>query len=185
MDRARTALLIMDVQPEIVERFGDPGLTERLARAAAAARSAAVSVIYVKVGFREGHPEISPRNRQFSPIAKRGGFVEGLSSDLHPALEPRPRDVVLTKRRVSAFAGSDLDMVLRAGGIDALVLGGIATSGCVLSTLRQAADLDFSLTVLSDGCIDDDDEVHRVLCEKVFPAQAEVLTTDAWINRLA
>jgi nicotinamidase-related amidase len=63
MDGARTALLIMDVQPEIVARFGDPGLTGRLARAAAAARSSGVSVIWVKVGFREGHPEISPRNR--------------------------------------------------------------------------------------------------------------------------
>jgi nicotinamidase-related amidase len=127
MDRARTALLIMDVQPEIVERFGDHGLTDRLVRAAASAR---------------------------------------------------------TKRRVSAFAGSDLDMVLRAGAIDALVLSGIATSGCVLSTLRQAADLDFSLIVLSDGCIDSDHEVHRVLCEKVFRDQAEVLTTDEWIRRL-
>jgi nicotinamidase-related amidase len=55
---------------------------------------------------------------------------------------------------VSAFAGSDLDVVLRAGGIEALVLSGIATSGVVRSTLRQAADLDFSLTVLSDGCVD-------------------------------
>jgi nicotinamidase-related amidase len=185
MGGARSALLIMDVQPEIVARFGDPGLTERLARAAAAARAAGVLVIYVKVGFRDGHPEISPRNRLFAPIAQTGGFVEGLSSELHPALAPQPGDVVLTKRRVSAFAGSDLDVVLRAGGFDALTLAGIATSGCVLSTLRQAADLDFSLTVLSDGCIDDDEEVHRVLCEKVFPGQADVLTIDAWINGLA
>jgi hypothetical protein len=59
--------------------------------------------------------------------------------------------VVLTKRRVSAFAGSDLDVILRAGGIDALILSGIATSGCVLSTLRQAADLDFSLAPRGGG----------------------------------
>ncbi|MGI8903183.1 MAG: cysteine hydrolase family protein [Solirubrobacteraceae bacterium] len=181
----RTALLIMDVQPEIAERVGDSGLTERLARAAAAARAAGVRVIYIKIGFREGYPEISPRNATFSRIAERGGFVEGVSSHVHPAVAPQPGDVVVTKRRVSAFAGSDLDVVLRAGGIEALVLGGIATSGVVLSTLRQAADLDFSLTVLSDGCIDADDEVHRVLCEKVFPRQAEVLTVSAWIATLA
>jgi nicotinamidase-related amidase len=53
---------------------------------------------------------------------------------------------VVTKKRVSAFAGSDLDLVPRAGEIDSLVLTGIATSGVVLSTLRQAADLDFGLT---------------------------------------
>jgi nicotinamidase-related amidase len=181
VESARTALLIMDVQPEIVERFGDPGLTDRLVLASEAARGAGVRVIYVKVGFREGHPEVSPRNPLFARVAEGGGFVEGRSSELHPALVPQAGDVVVTKRRVSAFAGSDLDMVLRAGGIEALVLSGIATSGCVLSTLRQAADLDFSLTVLSDGCIDSDDEVHRVLCEKVFPAQADVVTIDEWI----
>ena len=92
-----------------------------------------------------------------------------ISSEVHPAVAPRPGDVVVTKRRGSAFAGSDLDVVLRAGRIEALVLSGIATSGVVLSTLRQAADLDFSLTVLSDGCSEADEEVHRLLCEKVFP----------------
>lgn len=52
----------------------------------------------------------------------------------------------------------------------------------VLSTLRRAADLDYGLTVLADGCLDNDPEVHRVLTEKVFPRQAEVLTIDAWIE---
>ncbi|HEY5195447.1 MAG TPA: isochorismatase family cysteine hydrolase [Solirubrobacteraceae bacterium] len=181
MDCERTALLIMDVQPELVERFGDSGLTDRLA---GAARAAGVRVIYVKVGFREGCPEVSPRSATFSRIAELGGFVEGVSSVVHPAVAPQPGDVVVTKRRVSAFAGSDLDVVLRAGGIESLVLSGIATSGVVLSTLRQAADLDFSLKVLSDGCADADEEVHRVLCEKVFPRQAEVLTVAAWVEAL-
>jgi nicotinamidase-related amidase len=184
MDGARTALLIMDVQPEIVGRFDASGLTERLARAAAAARAAGVRVIYVKVGFRDGYPEIAPQSAMFSRIAELGGFVEGVSSEVHPAVTPQPGDVVVTKRRVSGFAGSDLDVILRAGGIEALVLTGIATSGVVLSTLRQAADLDYSLTVLSDGCVDTDDEVHRVLCEKVFPRQAKVLTISEWIDAL-
>jgi nicotinamidase-related amidase len=184
MDPQRTALLIMDVQPEIVARFGDSGLIGRLAGAAAAARAAGIRVIFVKVGFREGYPEISPRSATFSRIAELGGFVEGVSSVVHPALAPQPGDVVVTKRRVSAFAGSDLDVVLRAGRIETLVLSGIATSGVVLSTVRQAADLDFSLAVLSDGCIDGDDEVHRVLCEKVFPRQAEVLTVQAWVGQV-
>ncbi len=99
----------------------------------------------------------------------------------HPDVAPGPDDIVVTKRRVSAFAGSDLDVVLRAKGIDHLVLTGIATSGVVLSTLRQAADLDFTLTVLSDGCLDNDPEVHGVLMEKVFPRQAEVTTVAGWV----
>jgi nicotinamidase-related amidase len=100
---------------------------------------------------------------------------------IHPEVAPEPGDVIVTKKRVSAFAGSDLDLVLGAGGIDSLVLTGIATSGVVLSTVRQAADLDFRLTVLSDGCLDADPEVHRVLTEKVFPRQADVLTVAGWI----
>lgn len=91
-----------------------PGLTERLVRAAAAAPAAGVLVIYVKVGVRKGHPEISPRNRLFAAIAETGGVVEGLSRELHPALAPQLGDVVFTKRRVSAFASSDLGVVLRA-----------------------------------------------------------------------
>jgi nicotinamidase-related amidase len=53
----------------------------------------------------------------------------------------------------------------------------------VLSTLRQAADLDYQLTVLSDGCLDADAEVHRVLTEKIFPRQADVITIAKWTTR--
>jgi nicotinamidase-related amidase len=92
---------------------------------------------------------------------------------------------VVTKRRVSAFTGSDLDVVLRGLGAGTLVLTGIATSGVVLSTLRQAADLDCGLTVLADACLDADPEVHRVLTGKVFPRQAEVSTVAQWAERQA
>ena len=91
---------------------------------------------------------------------------------------------MVTKRRVSAFTGSDLDVVLRARGIDHRVLAGIATSGVVLSTLRQAADLDYRLTVLADGCLDADPEVHQVLLGKLFPRQAEVTSVAQWAASL-
>lgn len=54
----------------------------------------------------------------------------------------------------------------------------------MLSTLREAADKDFAIQVLADACADSDSEVHRVLTEKVFPRQADVLTVDAWMNDL-
>ena len=181
-----TALLIMDVQQGVVERFaGDEGYLPRLAAAAEAARGAGVAVIYVTVAFRAGYPEVSPRNKTFAAITGTGRFIEDdPATRIHPAVAPAPGDVVVRQLRVSAFAGSDLDVVLRAGGIDSLVLTGVATSGVVLSTLRQAADLDFGLTVLSDGCLDGDPEVHRVLTEKVFPRQADVVGVAAWISSL-
>ena len=180
---AKVALLVMDVQPEIVSRFGDETSLEPLQRAIAAARAHSVPVIYVKVGFRPGYPEVSPANKSFAGLAGSGAFV-GDTSRVHPAVAPQDGDVEVTKKRVSAFAGSDLEMVLRAGRTDTLVLSGIATSGVILSTLRAAADLDFTLVVLSDCCLDGDPEVHRVLLEKVFPRQAEVIDAGSWQRRL-
>ena len=181
MSTAASALLVMDVQQGIVDRYPDPAYLQRLRDAIDAARAAGLPVVYVVIGFRAGHPEISPRNKTFSAVAANGAFAEGDPGvRIHPDVAPLPGDVVVTKKRVSAFAGSDLDLVLRAGGVDSLVLTGIATSGVVLSTLRQAADLDFGLTVLADACLDADPEVHRVLTEKVFPRQAEVTTVAAW-----
>jgi nicotinamidase-related amidase len=98
--------------------------------------------------------------------------------------------VVVLQGRAHLYEGGDLEPLrtpvraLRAAGADTLVLAGIATSGVVLSTLRQAADLDYRLTVLADACADRDEEVHRVLTEKVFPRQALVTTTDEWIASL-
>jgi nicotinamidase-related amidase len=174
----------MDVQQAIVERFGDESGLEPLARAVAAARAHEIPVIYVKIGFRAGYPEVSPRNRSFAALSESGGFVGEEATRVHPAVAPGPGELEVIKKRVSAFAGSDLDVVLRAQDIDTLVLTGIATSGVVLSTLRAAADLDYGLLVLSDCCFDGDAEVHRVLVEKVFPRQAEVIDVDEWEQRL-
>jgi nicotinamidase-related amidase len=181
-----SALLVMDVQVGIVARFADdPAIVERLRRAIDAAHAASVRVIYVVVGFRDDYAEVSPNNRSFSAIAQTRAFADtDTSRDVHPGIAPQPGDIVVIKKRVSAFAGSDLDMVLRAQQIDHLVLSGISTSGVVLSTIRQAADLDFRLTVLSDGCADGDAEVHRVLTEKVFARQGDVVTIDEWIASL-
>jgi nicotinamidase-related amidase len=177
----------MDVQQGIVDRFaGDGEYLPRLAGAIGAARGAGARIIYVTVGFRAGYPEVSARNMGFAAIAGSGRMADGdPGAAIPPAVAPDPGDVIVTKRRVSAFTGSDLEVVLRAGDTDSLVLAGIATSGVVLSTLRQAADLDYRLTVLADGCLDADPEVHRVLTEKVFPRQADVVRVADWTASLA
>lgn len=183
----KTALLVMDVQRGIVGRFGDdPQYLARLGQAIDAARAADVPVVYVVVAFRPRFTEISARNKTFSALAGSGaGFgIADEATDIHPAVAPQAGEPMVVKRRVSAFTGSDLDVLLRALEVDHLVLTGISTSGVVLSTLRQAADLDFQLTVLSDGCLDSDEEVHRVLTEKVFPRQAEVQTVEEWTRQL-
>ncbi len=188
LQRARTAVLVMDYQESIIDTLDTEETKALLGRAAAlsgAARDANVRVIYVVISFRAGHPEASPNNKSFSPVKSAGRLVEGApGSAVHPAVAPRPGDLVVTKRRVSAFAGSDLELLLRSLQVDTLLLAGIATSGVVLSTLRQAADLDYRLAVVADACADRDAEVHRVLTRKVFPRQAEVMDTAAAVGLL-
>lgn len=184
---SRSVLLLMDFQHGIVERLGAPSVVEAADRAAKAARVAGIAVMFVRVAFRPGYPEVADSNASFSALAAQGG--DAMTQDhpvtqVHASLAPLDGEPVIVKRRVSAFSGSDLDVLLRGAGAEALILAGISTSGVVLSTLRQAADLDYRLTVLADACADPDGEVHRVLTEKVFPRQALVTTTDEWIASL-
>lgn len=182
-----SALLVMDVQQAIVDIADDgSGYLPRLRRAIDGARAADIPVIYVVIALRPGFPEVGTRNKPLAAIAQAGLFVEGApGTEIHPEVAPLPGDVVVTKRRASAFSGSDLDVVLRARGIDSLVLTGIATSAVVLSTVCQANDLDFGLTILSDACLDTDPEVHRVLVERLFPQWAEVVSVDDWVKATA
>lgn len=175
-----SALLVMDVQNGIVERFAAEALAS-LQGAVRAAREHSIPVIFVRVAFRPGYADVSPNNPSFAALKERGGMLEtDAATQVWDGVRPAPSEVVVVKRRVSAFTGSGLDVVLRAQRIDALILSGIATSGVVLSTLREAADQDYRLTVLSDACLDADPEVQRVLMGKVFPRQARVLTVAAW-----
>ena len=108
-----TALLVMEVQRGVVARLGDAGMLDRLSRAIGAARAAGLRVIHVTVGFRPGHPEVSARNRSFSALRDSGRFAAGdPAAEIHPAAAPQPGEVVVTKRRVGAFSGSDLDVVV-------------------------------------------------------------------------
>jgi nicotinamidase-related amidase len=181
----RAALLLMDLQRGILQNYADADFLTRIKQTLEAARRVKLPVIWVKVCFRRGYPEVSERNKAFASLREARRLVEDdAQSEIHPDLGPEPGDVVVTKRRVGAFSGSDLDVVLRSMNIDTLVLAGVATSGVVLSTLRLAADLDYRITVLKDGCADADPEVHRVLTEKVFPRQATVLTIDEWVAEI-
>ena len=186
ISNAATALVVGDMQRGIIRDFGDDAAQlAKVEQAISAARAAGVTEIYVRVGLRDGHVDMSPRNKMFSHVVASGGMVDSSEdTQIHPQLAPRPGDVVVLKRRVGAFSGSGLDVVLRSQVIQRLVLTGIATSGIILSTVRHAADLDYDLVVLSDAVKDRDDEVNRVLLEKLFPHQAQVVTVDEWAKSL-
>ncbi|HET9983703.1 MAG TPA: isochorismatase family cysteine hydrolase [Longimicrobiales bacterium] len=187
-ERGRTAVLIMDYQQAMVSGVGGgaDALLERARRVLDAARAAGVPVIYIVVGFREGYPEVSERNVLFARVKGSSRLLLGTpGAEIAPAVAPAPGDVTVVKHRVGAFHGTDLEVILRAREIDTLVLLGIATSGVVLSTVRHAADADYRLVVLADCCADADAEVHRCLLEKVFPRQATVSSSEAFVEALA
>ncbi|MGV3466135.1 MAG: cysteine hydrolase family protein [Heyndrickxia sp.] len=183
----KTALLMMDLQNGIVPHLGE-NLEEAIIpyqKALKAAREHSLPVIFVRVGFNNGYPEISPKNKAFSAISKYGAMtVHDEATQIHELVIPEENEPVVTKYRISAFSGSNLEMILRAQQIETIVLSGISTSGVVLSTLREAADKDFDIKVLEDACFGRDPEVHGVLMEKIFPRQADVLSVQDWINTL-
>lgn len=183
-----TVLLVMDIQKKMMEAIPQaaPALLSNISKAIAAARQAGIPVVYVKLSFRPGYPEVSAKNLVFARLAQSGGiFTEAHEGTaIHPAVAPVAGDIIVHKKRVSAYAGSDLDVVLSALNAEHLVIAGYATSGIVLNTVRESADKDYQLTVLSDGCADSDPEIHEFLVKKIFSRQAAIHTVDEWVGGL-
>lgn len=177
-----TALLVMDMQAGTMGSLPDAkDLIRNTSKAITEARNNKIPVVYIVVGFRSGLPEVSVNNKTFAAGKDRYATINMEEfMQVHPDLAPRPEEVTVVKRRFSAFTGSDLEVILRAQNIQHIVLAGVSTSSVILSTLREAADKDYRITVLSDCCLDRDEEVHRVLMTKVFPRQAEVITVEEW-----
>jgi nicotinamidase-related amidase len=183
---SRSAMLSMDLQVGIVSIYAkDQELVGRARSLLQHGRHAGMLVVHVKVGFRPGLPEISSRNLLLGAIkasTKHQQLFVGAAGAIHPTVAPEGDDIIITKHRVSAFAGTDLDLILRARDIDTLVLFGIATSGVVLSTLLDAADADYQLLVIKDCCADLDGDLHACLVDKVFTRQATVLSAAEFLS---
>ncbi len=165
INKAKTAVVIMDYQNRQLSNFSDEFQREILQNAnnvLDGCRSKNVPVLYVEVVRGDRTPEIA----------------------IHDAITPKSGDKIFTKTRTGPFSTTDIDAVLKGLGIESLVLMGISTSGCVLTTVRWAYDIDYSVIVLSDCCADRDDEVHRVLMEKLFPRQATILTSKEFLGLL-
>jgi nicotinamidase-related amidase len=177
-----TALLLLHMQVKVVDDCGAPGVAvaERLVPAVEAARANGVPVIHVRLAYRRGlvdaHPPVSPYAHAFEDGQPGAEIVPSLWAD---------GDLVCDNKRASAFKGSGLDIVLSSLGADHLVLTGIGTGGVVLATAIESADLDFRVTVPSDGCDDPRPGLHEALLEHVIGLRATVQTLDEWIATLA
>jgi len=181
---SRTALLLMDLQRTNLAHVSDDYLP-RAIEALEAARTAGVPVVHIAVRLRDGHTDVHPRNKIFGGVPAHLFVADDPGAAINAGVAPADGEIVVFKNRVSAFAGNDLQQILAAQDITHLVLAGIATSGVVLSTALQAADLDYEVTVLSDACADRSPALHDTLVNDVFAHRGEVVTVEEWAKSLA
>lgn len=178
-----TALIIGDIQRGITgaypfaRRVVAP-LTDLLPRA----RAAGIVVVFVHMAFRPNRADLPPGNALYASFFDSGdAFHEGTSGTMID-LPTMPGDIVVMKRRASAFTGTDLDLVLRAHSVETIAIAGVATSAMVAATFYEAADRDYRITILRDGCADSDPTTHDFFMDKVFPSRgAEVVSCSEWL----
>jgi nicotinamidase-related amidase len=181
IDPRRAALLVMDYQNGVVDMLGDPDeLLTRAADAVALVRDRGARVGYVRVAFTDADFEAIPPTSKMG--ARVGTSAQAFHDDspttaVHDRVTPQTGDIVVRKTRVGAFSTTDLDAQLRDRGVDTVILAGISTSGVVLSTVRDASDRDYRVLVLADATADREPDVHAFLIERIFPRQADVITT--------
>ena len=141
---------------------------------------------YVRVAFEDAdYAAIPAANERFKTITtERRMHNQSPETAVPDSIAPQSGDLMVRKTRVGAFSTTDLDRQLKDHHIDTLILGGISTSGVVLTTVREAADRDYRLFVLADGCADTDQSIHDFLMQKIFPRQATILSIAELSDRL-
>jgi nicotinamidase-related amidase len=133
---------------KMVETAGVIGSTQRLF---AAARQAGVPIIYTRVCYRPGYPDLIANGPLLQGVRDAGALVDGEpGAEIIPELAAQPGDVVVDHRRITGFSGTDLDTILKAREIDTVLLTGVATNITVEGTARDAVNLGYRTIVISD-----------------------------------
>jgi nicotinamidase-related amidase len=197
IDPARTALLVMDFQNDMVDpegKFGSQGWAaeverkhalENTAEALAAARRERVTVVHVGLAWRPGHPEINPTASLFAGAVPVAGLVEGTwGAEFHPEVRPEEAELVVRKSSVSALAGTELERLLRLRGVRTLVLSGFATNFVVEGTARQAVDQGYEVIVLADCCASFTAEMDDYALQTILPLLGTVTTSSEFVQAL-
>ncbi|MCT0231219.1 cysteine hydrolase [Synechococcus sp. CS-1324] len=159
----RTALVLIDLINDITHQDGaiptcaaEVQRRQVLAaanRALELARSRAWPTILVKVGFARGYPELPSHAPIFGRARELGALQLGQwGTEFHPDLAVEAADLVLVKPRLSPFHGTALEPVLRAGGIEQLVLGGVSTCWALQAAAREGHDRDYRVVLVEEAC---------------------------------
>lgn len=193
-----TALLLIDLQNGFVHpegwtarMFG--GLADSLAatvepaaRALAAAREAGIPVIHTQHAWEPGYAdggflaeEIYPKLFADFPAEERFDLVRGTwDADFLPAVAPVEGEHIIYKNRYDAFIGTGLERLLMRLGVRTLVVGGVVTTVCVESTVRDAAMRDFRVHLIGDAIGDSDAEAHATGLARLGRMFGHLTTSD-------
>jgi gluconolactonase len=165
LDPKRTALLIQDLQNDVISEggafadSGSPGhakeqnVVANVKALAAAFRNAGAPVIHVWYVVEKGAPGLKLNAPLFEGVKGTKALVRG-SWGAAPAkgLEPRRGDHVVEKMRMSAWQGTRLETLLAGLGVDTIVVSGAWTNMSIEHTARTGADKGFFMVVPEDGC---------------------------------
>jgi ureidoacrylate peracid hydrolase len=190
----KTALVVIDLQ----NAFMLPGMPVEVPAAreivpnvnklAAATRANGGKVVWVKMNL-EGQPEIwhvffdsDPRRATLSELTPGArGF------ELYADLDVRPEDLIVVKRRFSAFiqGSSDIDQKLKALGIDTVIIAGTLTNICCESSARDAMMLNYRLVFVSDANAAISDAEHNATLTSILRVFGDIATTNETIALLS
>lgn len=178
-----TALLVVDVQNDFVSPGGlcdksghnltmMPPVVEKVAHLIDEARAARVLTIWIQTTHNEDRRTASPAYIRFHALKRGYGWdeesaVEGTWGwQIVDEVAPAAGDLVMRKHRSSAFAGTELDLLLRSNGIKTVAIVGTTTHGCIESTARAAEGLDYYVALVEDACAAFLKEEHEaaILC---------------------
>lgn len=156
----KTALLLIDLQNDVLHPNGQlredlpavaDDLIDAVGKLVAWARERRLPVIWVKNAFRPGLVDAARRVREGTAVTA-GRFVDGSwGAEILDGLGRLPDDPVITKKRSSAFFGTDLDLVLRGLGVERLIVGGTSTNWAVESTVRDGDSRDYEMVVVREA----------------------------------
>jgi nicotinamidase-related amidase len=178
-DPTTTALIVIDLQRGIIAREAAPhsaaDVVSRCAQLAKAFRDAGALVVLVHVGFSgDDRDRLKPTADGAPPAMK----LTAEWSELVPALDQKPSDIVILKRQWGAFYGTQLDLQLRRRGIKTLLYGGIATNFGVESTARDAYERGFEQVFVEDAMSGLTEGAHTFAITTIFPRMGRVRSTD-------
>ena len=146
-------------------------------------REKGMLVVYVNASHRPGYPEVPPKQSSLSSgIAEAGGLIRGSwGAEVIDQLKPLAEDIIIYNYSSSAFAYTELDLILRNKGITDLVLTGLVTNWVVESTARDATNRGYNIYTLSDCCQGVNEEMHKWSLSNILSAIGSVIDSRSYI----